>query len=133
MSSCSTSHPVEISCSACVMRNVEADGELKEMTIFTCDCGRQYATDDISKPLTTHSCPSCGSVDTVVVDTISSQSRFYESHHVNCNAAIKPAMVSKRLAANIQPVGIDVGCQVSTTKRTIQWTPDFQDINSPNS
>nr|CDS31384.2 microtubule actin cross linking factor 1 [Hymenolepis microstoma] len=108
------SQPVETSCSACGRRNVEVVGGLEGMTIFTCDCGRQYASGDISKLPITLPCSSCGSVDTVVVDMISSQTRGYESYHVTCEAAIKPAMVSKRLTVKIQPVGIDVGCQVGT-------------------
>nr|CDS31379.1 hypothetical protein HmN_000352400 [Hymenolepis microstoma] len=86
-SSCSTdriSYPMEICCSFFGRRSVEVVGELGEMTIFTCDFG------------------------TAVLDTIFNHTRLYESHHVTCEAVIKPAMVSKRLTASIQPLGIDV-------------------------
>nr|CDS34239.1 kelch protein 18 [Hymenolepis microstoma] len=69
-----------------------------------------------SKPPITLSCSSCGSVGTAVLDTIPNHTRLYESHHVTCEAAIKPTMVSKRLTASIQPLRIDVSWQVRTYK-----------------
>nr|CDS27125.1 hypothetical protein HmN_000723300 [Hymenolepis microstoma] len=79
------SYPLEICCSVCGRRNVEVVGELGEMTIFT-----------------------------FVEDRISPHRRVYEPRHVTCETAIKPAMVFKRLTVKLQPVGIDVGCQVRT-------------------
>ncbi|VDN98245.1 unnamed protein product [Rodentolepis nana] len=108
------SSPVEISCSSCARRNFEILRELGKESVFTCDCGREYG--GISMLPIKLTCLSWRPVVPVVVDAISIHSRVYESCHITCEAAIKPTMVSKRLTANIQPDGIEAGCEASTYK-----------------
>ncbi|VDN98895.1 unnamed protein product [Rodentolepis nana] len=114
-------------------------GIINQSPIMTCECGRQYTVGELERQLISIESGASGALGRVNsqfstnkllrhMETAngtfssqdrdaaeaSSQNRVYESYNVTCEAAIKPTMVSKRLTANIQPVGIEAGCQVST-------------------